>query len=188
LDNLLLTLPLHSFRIIQNEEEGKSEFQMPHAQKVIKEAYIATPTKKYIILCGNSFRIEAQNSLLKLLEEPPLNIIFIIITQSKNSILPTILSRVQLRYKKEHKELDIFPLDLSKLDLKSTYDYIKQHSRITKQEIKEIIESILYTIHTNRIRLTKIQLDVLSRSMKLIELNARPVNVLTSILIHLIKK
>ena len=93
-------LPKHNIRVIQNEEEGKHEFLQIHAQKAIKEAYIATAQTKYIFLCGNSFRIEAQNSLLKVLEEPPSNIIFLIITTSKNSILPTILSRVQVKYLK----------------------------------------------------------------------------------------
>ena len=93
-------LPKYNIRVIQNEEEGKHEFLQIHAQKAIKEAYIATAQTKYIFLCGNSFRIEAQNSLLKVLEEPPSNIIFLIITTSKNSILPTILSRVQVKYLK----------------------------------------------------------------------------------------
>ena len=44
------------------------------SQKAIKEAYISAHNTKYILLCGDSFRVEAQNSLLKLLEEPPKNI------------------------------------------------------------------------------------------------------------------
>jgi DNA polymerase-3 subunit delta' len=184
LTQITSSLPLHSTRLIQNEEDGKDEFQMLQAQKVLKEAYIATPDKKYIILCGSSFRLEAQNSLLKLLEEPPKNIIFIIITQSKNSILSTILSRVQLVYKKIQKDIEVFPLDLAKLTLQDVYSYIKQKQRINKVEAKDIVESILYTAHINNIILSKKQLEVLSRSMKLLELNSRPTNVLTTVLLH----
>jgi len=186
LDEILSSLPHHSFRVIQNEEDGKEEFQMAHAQKTIKEAYIATSTTKYIILCGDSFRMEAQNSLLKLLEEPPKNIVFLILTKSKNSILPTILSRVQLKYNRVQKEIAQFQLDLSKLTLKNVYEFIKKNQRITKSELKEILESILFTAHTNNINLSQNQLEILSRSMKLNELNSRPINILTATLLHLL--
>ncbi|MEA2050982.1 MAG: DNA polymerase III subunit delta' [Campylobacterota bacterium] len=184
-DEILQPLSKHSLRIIENEEEGKSEFQIKQAQKTIKEAYIASSSTKYIVLCGSAFRIEAQNALLKVLEEPPKNIIFLIFTISKNSILPTIISRVQVKYLKTKKYIDEFSLDLSRLDLKNTYSFIKQHQRVSKSEAKEIIESILYSANKNNIKLNQKQLDILSRSMKLLELNSRPLNVLTTILLSL---
>ncbi|XPV54940.1 MAG: hypothetical protein ACNI3H_02325 [Halarcobacter ebronensis] len=55
---------------------------------------MSTNEKKYLFLCGTTFRSEAQNSLLKVLEEPPKNIVFIIITTPKSTILPTIFSRM----------------------------------------------------------------------------------------------
>ena len=65
LSEITATLPKHSVRVIRNEEEGKNEFQLLQAQKAIKEAYIADNETKYIFLCGDNFRVEAQNSLLK---------------------------------------------------------------------------------------------------------------------------
>ena len=88
LSELLPNYPSHTTRIIKNEE--KEEFLLIQATLAIKEAYIATSEKKYIFLCGTTFRKEAQNSLLKILEEPPRNVVFIIITNSKSSLLPTI--------------------------------------------------------------------------------------------------
>ena len=85
LNELIPQYPLHSTRIIKNEE--KDEFQIAQATQAIKEAYIASNDKKYIFLCGSTFRKEAQNSLLKVLEEPPRNVVFIIITNSKTSML-----------------------------------------------------------------------------------------------------
>jgi len=76
LSDITETLPIHSIRIIRNEEEGKNEFQILQAQKAIRESYIADNETKYICLCGDNFRVEAQNALLKVLEEPPKNIIF----------------------------------------------------------------------------------------------------------------
>ncbi len=49
--------------------------------------------KAYIIDGGELMQPSAQNALLKLLEEPPTNAVFFIITNDPSSLLPTILSR-----------------------------------------------------------------------------------------------
>ena len=188
LEQITPTLPKHSIRIIQNEEEGKNEFLISHAHKAIKEAYIATSEIKYIILCGDSFGIAAQNALLKVLEEPPKNIIFIIITISKNSILPTILSRVEVKYQKTKKQPREFELNLQKLELKEIYSYLKEHQRISKAEAKEILESIMYSIYKYKVPLGKKELESFSTAMKLLELNSRPLSVLTTVLLNLMQK
>ena len=51
--------------------------------------------KVYILNNINKATIIAQNKLLKAIEEPPKNVIFILNTTSTSSVLPTILSRVQ---------------------------------------------------------------------------------------------
>ena len=62
--NLMLPkYPLHSVRVIKNDE--KEEFLIAQANETIKEAFIATSEKKYLFLCGSTFRKEAQNALLK---------------------------------------------------------------------------------------------------------------------------
>lgn len=183
---LAKTLPLHSVRIIQNEQDDKNDFLLSHAQKTIKEAYISTNETKYIFLCADTFRVEAQNSLLKALEEPPLNIIFIIVTTSKNSILPTILSRLQVRYLKTKKSIIPTQLDIQRLELKDVYTFLKQNQRISKQEAKEVIESILFRIHKENIPISQKQLDSFSKAMKLLELNSRPINVITTILLNVL--
>ena len=184
-EELSATLPRHSIRIIRNEEEGKNEFLRDQAKKTIKEAYIATSETKYIILCADSFRVEAQNSLLKVLEEPPKNIIFIIVTTSKTSILPTILSRVAVNYQKTKKTVSEFKLNLAKLELKDIYLFLKENQRINKIDAKDIVESIMYTINKNRIKLTQKELHSFSSAMKLLELNSRPINVITTLLLNL---
>ncbi len=184
LGNIIASLPLHSYRIIRNED-GKSEFQLLEAQKTIKEAYIATSTTKYICLLGDSFRTEAQNSLLKILEEPPKNVVFLLITLSKNSILPTILSRVQVEYQKTKKNIQKLDIDITKINLKGLYLFLKEYQRITKVEAKLFVESLLFTIHQDNIKLSEKKLQNFSNAMKLLELNSRPINVLTALLIEL---
>lgn len=188
LQEMVQTLPRHFVRIIKNEEEGKTEFLLPQAHKAIKEAYIATKDTKYIFLCGESFRIEAQNSLLKVLEEPPKNIIFIMVTTSKNSILPTILSRLQVRYLKTKKSLVSSSLNVENLELKDIYGFLKTNQRISKQEAKDIIESILFSVHTKQVKLSQKELEGFGRAMKLLELNSRPINVITTLLLNILVK
>lgn len=188
LEELSSKLPKHSIRVIQNEQEGKNEFLLLQAHKSIKEAYIATSETKYIFLLGESFRIEAQNSLLKVLEEPPKNIIFVLITISKNSILPTILSRVEVKYQKTKKTIGEFSLNLERLELKDIYTYLKQNQRISKAEAKEVVESIMYSINKYNIKLGEKELHSFSSAMKLLELNSRPINVLTTLLLNLMSK
>lgn len=188
LDKILPNLPKHNTRIIRNQEDGKTQFQIIHAQQTIKEAYLASSETKYIILCGSTFRIEAQNSLLKILEEPPKNIVFILITQSKSSILPTIFSRIPHKILKEKVHIKEFPIDLTTMDLRQIYNFLKENQRISKNDAKELIESIMYKIQIQNIKLNEKQLNSISNGIKLINLNSRPLNVITNILLHILKR
>ncbi|WP_172802472.1 MULTISPECIES: DNA polymerase III subunit delta' [Arcobacteraceae] len=183
LNELLPFYSPHNIRIIKNEE--KEEFQILQANQAIKEAYIASNEDKYIFLCGSTFRKEAQNSLLKVLEEPPKNVIFIILTNSKSSILPTIYSRMPFKYLKTSSLKDEISLDISKLDLKDIYSYLKENQKISKKDAKAVIESILLKVNKQKIKLDEKQLDLFSKSSKLLELNSRPINILTTLLLSL---
>ncbi|WP_419764792.1 MAG: DNA polymerase III subunit delta' [Arcobacter sp.] len=186
LKDLIPTLPLHSYRVVRNEE--KDDFLTAQAQQTIKEAYISSNETKYIILCGSSFRIEAQNSLLKVLEEPPKNIVFIIVTTSKSNILPTILSRMPHKYLKKRIERVDVDFDFFRMDLKSLYQFLKDNQKIGKKESKAIIESILFKINSQKIKLTKKELDAFSNAIKLLELNSRPIHILTTLLLTVIHR
>jgi len=188
LAKVVATLPKHDVRIIKNEEEGKNDFLILHAKQVVKEAYIASERLKYIILCGETFTIEAQNSLLKILEEPPKNTLFIIITNSKSGILKTIFSRLPHHYLKTKKERMPAPIDVAKLELKEVYSFLKQNQRISKSEAKELIESLLYSANEKKMKLTAKELENFSMAMKLCELNSRPINILTTLLLTLMRK
>ena len=52
--------------------------------------------KQVFIICNaNKLREEAQNALLKLFEEPPSSVAMLLLTESRSSLLPTVLSRGQ---------------------------------------------------------------------------------------------
>ena len=183
LNSMLPKYPLHSVRVIKNDE--KEEFLIAQANETIKEAFIATSEKKYLFLCGSTFRKEAQNALLKILEEPPRNIVFILITNSKTSLLPTIYSRLPYKYLKKSEQKIESSLDLNRLDLKDIYTFLQENQKISKQEAKDIVESLLLKANNQKIKLSQKKLDFFSKAIKLLELNSKPINVLTTLLLYL---
>ncbi|MCL2128593.1 MAG: DNA polymerase III, partial [Treponema sp.] len=89
------TLVKNAFKL---EDECISEF-VPIAQ-VRKAAYWSrlSPSgnrKTLIIENADRMKEEARNSLLKLLEEPPESICIILTTQRRESVIPTVLSRLR---------------------------------------------------------------------------------------------
>ena len=186
LSKILAVYPIHQTRVIKNEE--KDEFQIEQANKTLKEAYIASNETKYLFLCGATFRVEAQNALLKILEEPPKNIVFILLVSSKNSLLPTIYSRLPYKNLKKVVEKDNIELNIKKLDLKDIYTFIKNNQKITKDEAINIVETILIKANKENIKLNQKELDIFFKSIKLLELNSKPTTVLTYLLLSILEK
>ena len=50
----------------------------------------------YILLSAENMTVQAQNALLKILEEPPAQAMFLLTAENRTMLLPTILSRVQV--------------------------------------------------------------------------------------------
>ena len=159
------------------------DFKIEDSRSVIKEAYISEEKVKYLILGGKSFTPEAQNALLKVLEEPPRNIEFILIAPSKSVVLPTIRSRLPMRKIPSLRTVQQIDLRLSSLDLASLFDFVKANERLKKHEAKELIEAIFHKATVDeQLILTQNQLDAFDKSYRLIELNSRFQSVLSMLL------
>jgi DNA polymerase-3 subunit delta' len=52
--------------------------------------------KIYIIRAAHKMRTDTQNAILKIFEEPPASVVIFLLTEKKEALLPTILSRGQL--------------------------------------------------------------------------------------------
>ncbi len=84
--------------------DSTSEFEVFHfetlsigeVRKIIQAAYVKPfhGEVKTMVLEAQSIAIEAQHALLKVLEEPPLTTQFILVLNSTEGLLPTLLSRV----------------------------------------------------------------------------------------------
>ncbi|EAI1998675.1 DNA polymerase III subunit delta', partial [Campylobacter jejuni] len=110
----------------------QNEFLLDDARAVEKESYIAETEEKIIVLMADSYRIEAQNFLLKLLEEPPKNIKFLIVIPSKNLLLPTIKSRLICEKRNKIKAKNTLNLELNKMDLKTLFEFLQENENLDK--------------------------------------------------------
>lgn len=96
-------------------------------EKIIPSAYGRPFEKetKTILIKVNQIGIEAQNALLKILEEPPTTTKFILVLRGKESLLPTLLSRLSQVDTKNvvATEYEYFS-DFLKLDISSKINQI----------------------------------------------------------------
>jgi DNA polymerase-3 subunit delta' len=175
---------LSEFRVVGFIEE---DFKLEHAKAVVAEAYISEANTKYIIFAGIKFTKEAQNSLLKALEEPPRNIEFIIITSNKSNLLPTIRSRLPIIYGKVSSDTLELELNLARLDYDDIFKFLKENARIKRVQAKSLIEAIYKraTI-TDMLILSHSQLENFDKAYRLLELNSRPQSILALILMSFI--
>jgi DNA polymerase III delta prime subunit len=83
--------------------------------------------KKIFIISANVFLLEAQNTLLKIFEEPIENTHFFIVVPDTNTLLRTLVSRFYLIKTKTGLEKDLTEAEkFIKMPIKSRIDYIKE--------------------------------------------------------------
>jgi len=91
------------------------EYSIDDIKNIKKEAKIFNPKIRiYFFQNFHLSSIPAQNSFLKLLEEPPSNVQFVLTTDNKNSLLSTIVSRtkiVKLHGNETHNPTDQLTVD-----------------------------------------------------------------------------
>lgn len=160
----------------------EEEFKIESAKAVIAEAYISEAQTKYIILASQSFNTISQNSLLKLLEEPPKNIEFIIITTSKASLLPTIRSRLPIVVHKSLGNLKKSEIQFTKNSLSDIFTLLKQSQNIKKADAKLLLESIFDKMVQDGVKMSGDQLQNFDLAIRALELNSRPQSVLAMLL------
>ncbi len=170
------------------------DFLLENAKEVIAEAYIAEKDEKILVINANSFRIEAQNALLKIIEEPPRNIKFIIVTQSKNLLLPTIRSRMLIENNLTKKPKITLDLNLKSFSLKEITSFIdqkiadEQAQKFGKNELKELVGVIVTKAVDSGYKFSGDEMDYFFSLIKLADLNAKSHAVLTPLLLTIFQK
>ncbi len=183
-DEIFLNLDSKLIKIFEKEE-----FLLEDAKGVTKEAYIKEEKNKYIIILAKSFNVYAQNSLLKILEESPKNTIFIIVSNSKSNFLPTIRSRLPILNLKQSKKERILEINLLKMSLKDIFEFVKAHQRVSKSELKELLQDIFYeAVHKYSMKFDEKELEVFENALRLAELNTRAPFLLNLVLATIIDR
>jgi len=179
------------FTFIKNKDDkGKTkEFLVEQAQEAIAKAYIASEYLNYIILIAPRFSEIAQNRLLKLLEEPPKNKAFILITESKSAILSTIQSRMPVTILHDVEERASLSLDIENLNLAKVYEFSQENSRISAVECKLLVEKIsLGAMKSGKFNLDESTLKLFSDSIKALEVGSPTTFILNGLLLKLLDR
>lgn len=112
-------------------EDGKKNISVSQIRALREETIIKphqAPKRVFVIDFADTMNEQSQNALLKVLEEPPKTVMFILIAESKSSLLDTIISRC-------------VTLTMSTPEFDVAFDYIKTHTSFDKELIKEALIS-----------------------------------------------
>ncbi len=116
-------------------EAGKKNIAVSQIRELRAQAFVkphSAEHRVFIIEQAQRMNEQAQNALLKVLEEPPAGVIFILITPSRTAMLDTIISRCTL-------------LSLSAPAAQDAFDAVEEATSASREEIA----SALKTAHNN---------------------------------------
>ena len=156
------------------------ELKVDDVQKIREIAYIAEKKLKTILIAAEKYSIVSQNALLKLLEEPPKNIDFILLAKSKYALLDTIKSRLVIE-KMLFNVSEESNIDITKITNDKILELLQED--FDSVEIKKIIYKIL-----KEKTLNEEQMEILSNAIKMLELNIDKKAVLALIMLSIKEK
>ena len=132
----------------------KDKLVVADSQEIVMESYIKpifSDKKIFVIKNFETANESAQNKLLKILEEPPRNVYFILTSSSETLVLPTIKSRcnkIQLAKMKKEDVEEIFKNHENAELISAISDGLIGKGEILarKKNLKEIFDSILSVV------------------------------------------
>ena len=160
------------------------DFLMDDARAVERESFIAENAEKIIVIMANAFRGEAQNFLLKLFEEPPKNVKFLLVCPSKNLLLPTVRSRFICEVRRKKRLRGDLGLDLAGLDFKKMLEFLQKNEGLDKAALQEIIANLALQ-SPKTYALSENDLEFFYKAHELARLNGRASVILATLLLNL---
>ncbi len=133
---------------IVEREEGEKSISISQTREGIRfmDEKPFSYTKKFlIILDAEKLTIQAQNSLLKTLEEPPSFALILLSSKTQNSLLETIISRCRIvPIKKDGERVDIENANslnkILKMNLGKRLEWAGEFSKEEKETVLELME------------------------------------------------
>ncbi len=164
------------------------------AHEIIAEAYIAEPKEKVIAIFARKFGTEWQSALLKIFEEPPRNVVFVLVSPAKNLLIPTVRSRLVLETRENTPKRVSSGLDVKRLDLRHVYEFLEnaqaleRADKLGKNELLTLVKAIVCELLDAGIKFESEDLAYFSRLYTLASLNAKSATVLTPLLLLAMKR
>jgi len=112
-------------------EEGKKNIAVAQIRTLRNETFVKphmSARRVFIIDCADTLNEQSQNALLKVLEEPPGAVVFILIAETKASLLDTIISRC-------------VDLTLSTPEASAAKEYILKNTDFSAENIDEALKT-----------------------------------------------
>lgn len=148
----IIDAPSPDLLVVQKEGEKKSIgiAQAKEVKKFLQERPFEKKAKAVVIEDAQMLTDDAQGSLLKILEEPPVFALIVLLCDNEGSLLPTVVSRCQkvvLREKpmKDSKSLSTASavFNLADRSYEELFDLAKEVSQKDKDEVVEFLEGLL---------------------------------------------
>ncbi len=157
------------------------EFLIEDAKFAVEKAYVSSEEQKVILLGAQKFSQIAQNKLLKIIEEPPKNITFILLTPTKNTILPTIRSRLPI-YNELQKRQGKQGVDMARFDLGTLYELLQESKGIKPFEAKAVMEQMVKdAMQSNQYRFKQSDYKSIEECIKLLDLGSPAIVLLNTV-------
>lgn len=159
-----------------------------------KKSWHQGKVKFVLIENGQLITIEAQNAILKTLEEPPKNSLIVITAGNKSSLLPTIISRCQIvEIVKEKRESDgNLSEEWDKIVSLSLGERLKLAEKLAvdKESLKEWLDNSILNLQKKlpdeaNPAAISFQLRLLTRTRAMIESNVTPLKAIDWLMLKL---
>ena len=150
---------------------------------------LVTTKDKIIAIFAFSYNHYAQNALLKILEEPPSHIIFMLYITARNKLIPTIFSRLVVFNKSKKTHIKPINLDLTRLTIPMVYEYVSklEKEHISYEQGRNILSQILDSIIAHNILLDEKGLERFELALKALYSKQSVHTALLPLLLSLVK-
>lgn len=130
----------HPDMLVTEPETGKKNITIAQIRELTRRLQARPNEAQYRMVLINdaqTMNTQAQNALLKILEEPPAKTFFILIAPDVSTVLPTILSRCRQIYFQTASTLDI------EKQLRDIYGLSEEQSRIAAGTFEQDLDAAL---------------------------------------------
>jgi hypothetical protein len=135
-------------------EQRSDTLSIDEVRRIIQLAYQTPGEKSFrlILIITRQIAHEAQNALLKILEEPPVTTRFAVVMPSTAGLLPTVLSRLTAVFDTTGSELSALFTSFVTLDVKERLDMIADIvKRKADDDYTALYNGLVTYVATNRL-------------------------------------